>query len=62
MNGYVCFYNDKRIEVKAATSYAAQQEAARLLKVPVKKQYLITPVLAERADGSVVTHSTAEFG
>ena len=62
MNGYICFYNGKRVEVRAPTQYAAQQEAARLLKVPAKKQYLITPVLAERADGSVVTHSTAEFG
>ena len=27
MNGYVCFYNSKRIEVEAESSYAAQEKA-----------------------------------
>lgn len=61
MNGYLCFYDGKKVEVWATTSYAAQQQAARLLKVPKKKIYLVTPVLCERADGSVVAHSPAEF-
>lgn len=56
MNGYVCFYNQKRIEVRAETSYAAQQEAARVLRVPAKKQYQISVWLAEK-DGQPVVHS-----
>ncbi len=61
MNGYICFYDKKKIEVRAATSYAAQCEAAKQLKVPEKKRHLVTPILCERADGSVVEHSPAEF-
>lgn len=56
MNGYVCFYNQKRIEVHSASTFAAQQEAARLLKVPAKKQYMISVTLAEK-DGQPVTHT-----
>lgn len=56
LNGYVCFYNSKRVEVYASTSYAAQQEAAKVLRVPPKKQYQITVVLAEK-DGKPVTHT-----
>lgn len=55
MNGYVTFYKGKRLEVYAETSYKAQQEAARQLKVPAKKMYLISVVLAEE-DGKEVTH------
>jgi hypothetical protein len=59
MNGYICFYNRQRIEVHAQTSYKAQCEAARLLKVPVKKQHLISVTLCERVDGTQVVHSTS---
>ena len=59
MNGYVCFYNGKRIEVRAETSYKAQLEAARVLKVPAKRQYQISVTFCERADGSQVTHNAA---
>ena len=55
LNGYVCFYNRKRIEVYAKSSYAAQHEARDILKVPVSKTYLISVVLAEK-DGQAVTH------
>ena len=54
MNGYVCFYKTKRIEVYSDTSYHAQIEAARLLRV--KKTYEITVVLAEK-DDKQVTHT-----
>jgi hypothetical protein len=57
MNGYVCFYKGKRVEVYAKTSYEAQQKAAAILKV--KKSYEITVVLAEK-DGAQVTH-VADF-
>ena len=58
MNGYICFYNRQRIEVRADSSYGAQQAAAKELKVPAKKQYMISVVLAEK-NGEQVTHSTA---
>ncbi len=54
MNGYICFHNNKHVEVYAETSYKAQQKAARLLKV--KKSHEITAVLAEK-DGQPVTHA-----
>ena len=55
MNGYVCFYKGKRVEVYAETSYAAQQKAATMLKA--KRAYEVTVVLAEK-NGEVVVHST----
>ena len=54
MNGYVCFYKSKRIEVEAETSYAAQLKAAQLFKA--RKSYDVTVVLAEK-DGEQVTHT-----
>ena len=60
MNGYKAFFNGKSIEVRAETSYKAQCEAAKVLKVSDKKRYQITVVLCERADGSTVEHSAAE--
>lgn len=57
MNGYVCFYKGKRVEVYADSSYVAQQKAATLLKA--KRAYEVTVVLAEKG-GETVVHSTAE--
>jgi hypothetical protein len=54
MNGYVCFYKGRRIEVYADSSYAAQQKAATLLRA--KRIYEVTVVLAEK-DGEPVTHT-----
>ena len=55
MNGYVCFYKGKRVEVYAETSYVAQQKAATMLKA--KRAYEVTVVLAEK-NGEAVVHST----
>jgi len=52
MNGYVCFYKGKRVEVYADTSYAAQQKAAAMLKV--KKSYEVTVMLAEKSGQQVI--------
>ena len=57
MNGYVCFYKGKRVEVYADTSYEAQQKAARLLKA--KREWEVTPMLAEKG-GEVVVHDGSE--
>lgn len=53
MNGYICFYRGKRLEVYAETSYAAQLQAAKLFKA--KKSYEVTVALAELS-GHPVTH------
>ena len=58
MNGYIAFYRGRKIDVHAASPYAAQQEAARQFKA--KKSYEVTVVLAEK-DGQQVTHSTASI-
>lgn len=55
MNGYICFYKNKRVEVYANTSYEAQQEAAR--KLNVRRSSEISVHLAEKC-GEQVTHST----
>lgn len=56
MNGYVCFYKGKRIEILAETSAQAQTKAAAKLKA--KKPWEVTVVLAEK-NGEQVVHSTA---
>lgn len=53
MNGYIAFYRGKQIEVRAATSYEAQQKAAQQFKA--KKSYEVTVVLCEK-DGQQVVH------
>jgi hypothetical protein len=57
MNGYVCFYKGKRIEVYADSIFAAQQQGANLLRA--KRTHEVAVVLAEK-NGETVTHSTAE--
>ena len=59
MNGYKWFYNDREGEVHADTSFAAQQKVATEQKVPAKRRYQITVVLAEKA-GEPVVH-VADF-
>ena len=54
MNGYVCFYRGKRVEVTATSSYAAQQAAATLLRVKSRNQHEIAVVLAEKSGEPVV--------
>lgn len=53
MNGYICLYKNKRLEVHAMSSYAAQQQAAIMFKA--KKSYEVTVVLVEK-DEQPVTH------
>lgn len=58
MNGYICFYRGKQIEVRAETTYAAQQDAARQFKA--RKPYEVSCLLAEK-NGQVVIHDGAEL-
>ena len=52
MNGYIAFYRGKRIEVRADTSYLAQQKAAVVFKA--RKAHEVTVVLAELGNTAVV--------
>jgi hypothetical protein len=45
MRTYIALYRGKKIEVIAATSYAAQTEAARIFKA--KKAYDVIVLLAD---------------
>jgi len=54
MNGYVCFYRRKQIEVFAETTLEAQIKAAKEFKA--KKSYEVTVVLAEK-NGVQITHT-----
>jgi hypothetical protein len=53
MNGYICFYRGKRLEVYANTTYEAQKKAAEQFRA--KKSYEVTVMLAEK-NGEQVTH------
>lgn len=58
MNGYVCFYNSKRIELQAKDLWDAKQKAVAQFKAPRSKQHLVSVVLAEK-DGKPVVHNPA---
>lgn len=59
-NGYIAFYNDKTVEVWADTSFDAQKEAQRKLKVSEKNRYKITVCLCEK-EGEQVIHDTTSI-
>ena len=59
LNGYLCFYNGKKIEVYAKSSFTAREEAAKILKV--KKRYLISVVLCELNNGEQAAHNASDF-
>ncbi len=60
MHTYIAIYRGKRIEVKAADSYRAQLEAAKIFRA--KKSYDVTVAIVRREDGAEVVHSTASLG
>ena len=57
MNGYLAFYKNKKMEVYAETSRAAQLKAAAAFKA--KKEWEVTVVLCEKA-GEQVTHMAVD--
>lgn len=57
MNGYVCFWRGKRIEVFASTLLEARDKAAKIFKA--KKAYDVTAVLAVK-DGQPVVHTAVD--
>lgn len=56
MRPYICYYQNKKVELEAISALQAQAHAALALKVPAKKRYMISVLLAD------VTHSTCEVG
>lgn len=58
LNGYICFYKGKRMEVYAKTTLEARDKAAAAFKA--RKAYDVTAVLAEKG-GQPVTHSPASL-
>jgi hypothetical protein len=56
MNGYICFYNRKRIEIYAETLYEAKKKAIIEFKVKKNKEHMISIILAEK-DGEEVIHT-----
>ncbi len=61
MNGYLAFYNGRKVEVYAETLYAAKVKAIAALKVRRSQEHMVSVVLCERPDGSQVTHSASMF-
>jgi hypothetical protein len=57
MNGYICFYRGKRIEVYADTTLQAQTKAAAQFKA--RKAYEVSVMLAEK-NGEQVTHTAID--
>lgn len=51
---FIAFYNDKQVEITAASSYEAQQKAIEHFKPPKSKRHMVH---VHRAD---VTHKTSE--
>ena len=58
MNGYICMFLGKRVEVLANDLWQAKQKAISALNVPKSKQGLLSIVLAE-VNGKDIIQSTA---
>lgn len=56
MNGYVCFYAGRRIEVYADSLFAAKEKAVAALKAPKSKRHMVSVMLAEKG-GEPVVHN-----
>lgn len=56
MNGYICFFKGKRIEIYADTLYQAKQKAVEQFKAGKNNKHMISVNLAE-VNGEQVTHT-----
>ena len=54
MNGYVCFFGSRSVEVFADTSYQAQKKAIEIFKVSQKNSYKVSVLLAEKNNNQIV--------
>ena len=60
MNGYVCFYNGKRIELIADSLWEAKQKAINQFKVRKSQEHMVSVVLAEK-DGDPILQTGASL-
>lgn len=63
MNKYLCFYNNKEIEIEAKNTYEAQLKAQEHFQKKTKTKvqgYKIAIVLVQVDDREII-HSTTEF-
>lgn len=58
-NGYIAFFNGKKAEVYADSSYQAQQRAVAHFKPAKSKRHLVFVMIAE--SNGQVTHSTTSI-
>jgi hypothetical protein len=59
MNGYIFFYNGKRVELYADSLYDAKLKAVEHFKPPKSKQHMVHGALAE-IDGKPVVHTAVD--
>lgn len=60
MNGYICFYDKRRVEIHAPSLYAAKLAAIAHFKAPKMRQHEIAVTLAERVTGEAVVHTAVD--
>ena len=56
MNGYICFFNGKQIELHKDTKAEAHDEALRVFKPKKSQKHMVHCYLAEK-DGQEVIHT-----
>jgi hypothetical protein len=59
MNGYICLFNGKRLEVYAATLLEAKKKAVAYFRPSKRQAHMVTCVLAEK-NGEQVTHTPCD--
>ena len=60
-NGYIAFFNNRKVEVYADTRFKAQELAVAHFKPAKSKRHMVHVVIAE-SQGQPVIHSTASIG
>ncbi len=60
MNGYIYFYNGKRVEIYAENEREAIEKARAFFNPPKSKRHMVHGMIAER-NGIQVEHSTSEL-
>ena len=59
MNGYICFFSGKKIEIYANDLFDAKQTAVKSFKVSKKNEHKVSVHLAEKAGEQII--QTADF-
>lgn len=56
MNGYIAFYDQRRLEIYADDYFKAKEMVLAQWKVPLHRRHLVTVLIAEK-NGEQVEHS-----